>query len=309
MAFETVTSAVHNRKVGLEVKQLGSWSFEKTYQFKFTSYETSAVSLNEYRVLALMNFASKSTETYFTNQGGVGTSFGATSGFLVTQDPTITKSYSSEEFPPRIRPQDKRYNFEIAMPFSGTATATASGSGFENHPLKIGFWALEEPTLIDALGENVIRGEEAVAKSYSYTSAAAYESNPTFVLEYNVSGDTWVKVQEYIGSTDSENDPNTGKYPYDVNFESNFATTDLSAARELGVNTRIDHILIPIDHDTQINESSPNTNYGSLTSMSLRTATNNSGGGNARRAMFMASGSGGITSADTVSAAELWGEH
>ena len=72
-----------NSKVNLQVKRQTGLSNETRFQFRFYSYESSAVSLSDYRIVGFFNIPTIDANVIIEQQGGTqGSGVGGTTGTL-----------------------------------------------------------------------------------------------------------------------------------------------------------------------------------------------------------------------------------
>ena len=240
------------------------------------------ISTGDYRILSYHNIRWDKSSMGTQVAGGNGTS-GDTDGYLSLSTPNEF-SFNTPEYPPKILPQDGSYTYRSKTRM-GSAEFRGNGSIFSGMYIRLrhasGWQFITNPSTGQL--------EYEVANSYSSTSASSYEENSSFILERNVidpnlpDSDNWTAVQEWSNS-DVMN-PETGVYPYGPLIKDQ---------------TSIDHYAVHATQDATIRLQSPNSNYGSNTTVEMFNSVND----DIRRAMFHYDVS--AIEANTVSKAETW---
>lgn len=265
-------------KVNLQVKREGTIgnNTEMRYTFRLTSYNSTPISLADYRIVGFLN--SYSPRTIAVQEGfGKGMGVGDFSGTLSDNNPQLISYTSAAGMPPRIYPPFEKYTYQWIYHFSGDATLNSAGAYWNDIRILLrnddyrSFYHFASDGTIES-------GEHSLSRSYTYTSASSYHDNPSFILEYN-DGGIWKKVDEVlnVGGTP---DTNSGKYPYETVWLS--AGGNTGDNRLAGFNTSYNHQIQIGNKDAYIFEGAISTNYGAVQSVGI----NGGGSGQATRAMY-----------------------
>ena len=289
-------------KVNLEVKKTQTSNNEVGFDFRITGYENdgTTIDLTKYRIVALHNTPFSSTQVQVHSSWNSAAMLGTTGTFNSVIPDKI--HYDSASKPPRrydvsTSEEDNKYSVELNYHLSAsgnTAAITADGGNVYDIGYRLSranfHWFYDRSSTT----QEILTGQTAMAKSYSYTNNTSYENNSSFILEYYDNG-VWKKVLEKIDNNNTT-DTNTGLYPYDSIYES-----AASKEHSIGVDTNYDHKLIIVSADTYIDTAAPGVNYGTSPTLSYY----NNGSSQHNRGLFKFDVANNFTG-ETIQYAEMW---